>query len=431
MKIKLNTIINPTHSDFETLCKRPAGNPQELFPLVSEVFEKVKAEGDKALDFYTQKFDKTKILNLEVSKEEFSTSSANLNKNLKKAIKTASKNIEKFHKFYFKGKKSIKIETTKGVKCWAKCNAIEKVGLYIPGGTAPLFSSVLMLAIPAKIAGCREVIICTPPDESGNIHPAILYCASICGVSKVFKVGGIQAIAAMAIGTETIPKTYKIFGPGNAYVNAAKAYSQLLGTAIDLPAGPSEVAVYAGVDAHPEFAASDLIAQAEHGSDSQVILIAHSQDFVSQVEQAINNQLEQNPRKNFATDSLKNSKAIIVKNENLAFDFINAYAPEHLIILDNNAEKLCNKVYNAGSVFVGHWSSESVGDYASGTNHTLPTAGTAKAYSGVSIDSFLKRITYQKISKTGLNNLGNEIITMANVEGLYGHANSIKLRMKD
>jgi histidinol dehydrogenase len=428
MDFQLLTFNNPNPSEFAELSKRPANNLEELFPLVKEVFEKVSKDGEKAVSHYTLKFDNVEISDFLVSEEEISLAEETLDKSLKKSIRKAANNIEKFHRAYTPKNKVEKIETTKGVFCWAKYNAIEKVGVYIPGGTAPLFSSVLMLGIPAKIAECKKVVLCSPPNKEGNIHPAILFAAKLCGITQIYKVGGIQAIAAMAIGTQSIPKVYKIFGPGNSYVNAAKIYSQISGTAIDLPAGPSEVAVYAGDGASPVYAASDLIAQAEHGHDSQVILIAKNKDFVKSVELEIQKQLAENPRKDLAIQSLKNSKAIVFEDLEKAMDFINFYAPEHLILLDDNALKLSKKVINSGSVFVGHLSSESAGDYASGTNHTLPTSGAALAYSGVSVDSFRKRITFQSLSKTGLKNLGTDIINMAEAEELYGHANSIKLR---
>jgi histidinol dehydrogenase len=348
---------------------------------------------------------------------------------LKQAIATAKNNIEKFHAAQIKSVEFV--ETMPGVQCWRKTVAIEKVGLYIPGGTAPLFSTVLMLGIPARLAGCREIILCSPPDKGGKLDAAILFSAKLVGITKIFRVGGVQAIAVMAYGTETIPKVYKIYGPGNQYVMCAKQLVQKEGVAIDLPAGPSEVAIYADEMAHPAFVAADLLSQAEHGIDSQVLLVTYHELLIDEVIKELDKQIIKLPRKDIAIKALENGKMILVKNEMEAIDLLNEYAPEHLILASTNADDLAEKITNAGSVFLGNYSPESVGDYASGTNHTLPTNGFAKAYSGVSVDSFVKKITFQKLSEEGLKNIANTVELMADAEGLIAHKNAVSIRINN
>jgi histidinol dehydrogenase len=394
---------------------------------VGRILSEVKANGDEAVRKFTLKFDKAIVNDLLVSEEEIDSADKILNNDLKDAMLTAKKNIEKFH--FPQLQKHEVIETMPGVQCWRKNVAIEKVGLYIPGGTAPLFSTILMLAIPAKIAGCKEIILCSPPDTQGNLHPAILYATRLVGITKIYRVGGVQAIGAMTWGTETIPKVNKIFGPGNQYVMHAKQMVQKEGIAIDLPAGPSEVAVYADKTADASFVAADILSQAEHGVDSQAILVCSPGFLVSVCVEELKKQIEQLPRKDIARRALENSRIIFVKDEDEAINLLNEYAPEHLILACDNAETLAHKVINAGSVFIGHFTPESVGDYASGTNHTLPTNGYAKSYSGVSVDSFVKKITYQKLSEEGLTNIAGIVETMANAEGLEGHKNAVSIRM--
>jgi len=372
-------------------------------------------------------FDGIKIENFLVSESEINDAEKQVSTELKQAIALAKSNIFKFHVAQKSSK--IEVETTEGVLCWQEKRPIQKVGLYIPGGTAPLFSTVLMLAIPAQIAGCEEIILCSPPDKNGKINPAILYAANLCGVTKIFKVGGIQAIAALTFGTETLPKVYKIFGPGNQFVTVAKQVATQFGTAIDMPAGPSELLVYADDSSIPAFVASDLLSQAEHGTDSQVILVSNSQKLIDEVENEIDNQIQVLPRKEIAQKAIDNSKLIFIEKESDALDFINDYAPEHFIICSNNEDYFVSGIQNAGSVFIGNFTPESAGDYASGTNHTLPTNGFSKNYSGVNLDSFSKAITFQKISEQGLKNIGNAIEIMAEAEGLQGHKNAITLRL--
>lgn len=424
----MKTIINPKTSDWKILAKRPAIAVQEMDKLVDQIFNSVMEQGDKALIEFTQKFDKVKKTSLKLTSQEIKKQSQQISKDLKAAIDVAYKNISKFHKAQVE--KSKKIETSSGVVCWRESRGIEKVGIYIPGGTAPLFSTVLMLAIPAKIAGCKEIVLCTPPDKNGQINPAILYCAQRTGVTSVFAVGGIQAIGAMTFGTETIPAVSKIFGPGNQFVTAAKKRAQNFGVAIDMPAGPSEVLVIADKNADPEFVAADLLSQAEHGADSQVILVSTSSTIIQQTIDALDKQLKKLPRKEVATEALKNSLAIQFKNESDCIRFSNLYAPEHLILACDDAEKLAAEVVNAGSVFIGKYACESAGDYASGTNHTLPTNGYAKNYSGVSVDTFVRKITFQKISKKGLQNIGPAIEEMAEAEQLLAHKNAVSVRLK-
>jgi histidinol dehydrogenase len=417
----------PERNNWKTLLQRPVMNNAALEGSVKNILQEVKQQGDAAVKKFTQQFDKAAIDNMVVSEEEFTTAQASLDAKLKAAILSAKVNIETFHKTQLTAPEVI--ETMPGVQCWRKSVGIEKVGLYIPGGTAPLFSTILMLGVPAKLAGCKEIILCSPPDANGQLHPAILFAAKAVGITKVFKVGGVQAIGAMAYGTETIPAVSKIFGPGNQYVTCAKQLVQQDGLAIDMPAGPSEVAVYADESANAAFVAADLLSQAEHGSDSQVVLVSCSQAVVIGIEQEINKQVLALPRIAIALKALANSKLILVNNEAEAIDLLNEYAPEHLIISSNNPMPMAEQVINAGSVFLGHYSPESVGDYASGTNHTLPTNGYAKAYSGVSVDSFVKKITFQQLTQEGLQNISKTVIAMAEAEGLQAHANAVKVRL--
>ncbi len=419
---------NPPKSQWSNILKRPTIETKDLESAVSKIMQQVKVQGDQSLIELTTKFDKVQLSILQVNKEEITAAIQQVDPKLKAAIQQAKANIEQFHTAQKEETKII--ETMPGVQCWRKSVAIEKVGLYIPGGTAPLFSTVLMLGVPAQIAGCSEIILCTPPQKDGTINPAILYTADLVGITKVFKVGGAQAIAAMAYGTETIPAINKIFGPGNQYVTEAKQQASRAGVAIDLPAGPSEVLVVADGSAEPAFVAADLLSQAEHGADSQVVLIAFEEDFVTEVNAEIGNQIEALPRKSIAQEALKNSVAIIVENKKEALDLINFYAPEHLIVATDKAELFAENIKNAGSVFLGNYTPESAGDYASGTNHTLPTNGYAAAYSGVSLDSFVKKITFQKITKMGLQNLGPSVELMAAAEQLEAHKNAISIRLK-
>jgi histidinol dehydrogenase len=418
---------NLSPSDYKTVLQRPALDTTILFDSIKNILTDIKENGDKAVKNYALKFDKLDLNDFLVSEKEIQDAENQLDTQLKKAILVAKSNIERFHE---KQKSAIEVvETMQGVKCWRKSVGIEKVGLYIPGGTAPLFSTVLMLGVPAQLAGCREIVLCSPP-TGGNIHPAVLYAAKVVGVTKIFKLGGVQAIGAMAYGTETVPQVYKIFGPGNQYVTAAKQLVNTEGVAIDMPAGPSEVMVIADETANPVFVAADLLSQAEHGADSQVVLLAKSENFINQVLQAIDNQLLTLPRMDYAQKALDNSVAIVVENDDEAMTISNHYAPEHLILSVENADEMALKVINAGSVFIGHLTPESVGDYASGTNHTLPTNGHAKAYSGVSLDSFVKKITFQRLNTEGLKNLGQTVITMAEAEQLKAHARAVEVRLE-
>jgi histidinol dehydrogenase len=423
----INTIKYPDKSTWAELLKRPILDGFSLEETVNSILVDVRKNGDKAIRLYTKQFDKVDIEKTEVDSSEFIQAENNISEELKSAIQLAKSNIEKFHNSQKEEKKVI--ETTAGVNCWRKSIAIQKVGLYIPGGSAPLFSTILMLGVPAKIAGCSEIILCTPPDKNGKINDAILYTAKLVGITKVFKVGGVQAIAAMAFGTDTIPKTNKIFGPGNQYVTCAKQLVNKSGIAIDMPAGPSEVAVIADETCIPAFVAADLLSQAEHGADSQVILVSISEDTIDKVNSELKKQLAQLPRKELAQKALENSKAILVKTVEEGIDLLNEYAPEHLIIACKNEEQIGESVINAGSVFLGNYSCESAGDYASGTNHTLPTNGYATAYSGVSLDSFVKKVTFQKLTKEGIKNIGNAIELMAAAEGLDAHKNAVTLRI--
>jgi len=424
----MELIKYPVQEIWKDILKRPAIDTTSLEATVQSVLSDIKTNRQSAVNKYTLQFDKVTISNVLVSDSEFIEAEKQISKELKEAIQLAKSNIETFHSAQ---KEEVKIiETMAGVKCWRKSIAIQKVGLYIPGGTAPLFSTILMLGVPAKLAGCEEIILCTPPDTNGNINPAILYTAQLIGITKVFKVGGVQAIGAMAYGTEIMPQVYKIFGPGNQYVTCAKQLVNKQGVAIDMPAGPSEVAVLVDDTCVPEFVAADLLSQAEHGSDSQVILVSTNEDAIQNIQTELKKQLALLTRKEFATKALDNSKAILVNTTKEAIDLLNEYAPEHLIIACENDEQLAEQVVNAGSVFLGNYSCESAGDYASGTNHTLPTNGHAKAYSGVSLDSFVKKITYQKLSKEGINTIGPAIELMAEAEGLQAHKNAVTLRLK-
>lgn len=421
----------PERKKWEKILQRPVIENRSLEKSVRRILKDVQKKGDRAVRKYSREFDGVKLKNFRVSDNEILQAESLLSEELKSAIQLAKNNIEKFHASQWVQEEMI--ETMPGVLCRRKMVAIEKVGLYIPGGTAPLFSTILMLGIPAKIAGCREIILTSPPTPSlygktGGVHPAILYTAQLVGITKIFKIGGVQAIGAMAYGTEQVPKVHKIFGPGNQFVTCAKQMVQMEGVAIDMPAGPSEVAVYADDTAHPVFVAADLLSQAEHGADSQVLLVTTSSSVAAAVEKEIASQLEKMPRKKIAKQSLQNSKIILVNNDDEAMDLLNEYAPEHLILACDHANALAEKVIHAGSVFLGHYSPESVGDYASGTNHTLPTHGFAKAYSGVSVDSFVKKITFQQLSEEGLKNIGKAVELMAEAEGLMGHKNAVSIR---
>ena len=418
----------PQKESWPELVKRPVLKREQLTELITDIFDKVEKNGDRALINFNKKFDQAEVENIQVSEDEIENSENVIREELKLAIQTAKENITKFHTS--QTPEIQKIETTKGVICWRENRPIEKVGIYIPGGTAPLFSTVLMLAIPAQLAGCKEIILCTPPDKNGNINAAILYTAKLCGVTKIFKTGGAQAIAAMTLGTESIPNVYKIFGPGNQYVVAAKEFAQNYNIAIDMPAGPSEVLVIADEQAIPEYCAADLLSQAEHGSDSQVIFLSTDEKIFNQTIEETEKQLKELPRNEFAKEALKNSHFILLNSLDEALEFSNLYAPEHLILALKDYEKYIPKIQNAGSVFLGNYSCESAGDYASGTNHTLPTNGFAKNYSGVSLDSFVKKITFQNLSKEGLQNLGKTIELMAEAEGLFAHKNAVSIRLK-
>lgn len=424
----MEIIKYPSKEDWSSLVKRPALDVTTLFDTVRTVLDEVRQEGDAAVKRYEEKFDKVTLANLQVSEAEIEEACELVSEELKQAIRTAKDNIEKFHASQrFTG---YKVETTPGVTCWQKAVAIEKVGLYIPGGTAPLFSTVLMLAVPAHIAGCKEIVLCTPPNKEGKVHPAILFAARTAGVSKIVKAGGIQAIAAMAYGTESVPKVYKIFGPGNQYVTAAKQLVSLKDVAIDMPAGPSEVEVIADETANPDFIAADFLSQAEHGADSQAILVTAAESMVSPVADAISRQLSELSRKEITEKALEHSRIIVLKDEREVIDFTNMYAPEHLIVQTKNYAHIAEQIENAGSVFMGPYTPESAGDYASGTNHTLPTNGYAKAYSGVNLDSFIKKITFQEITAEGIRSLGGTIQVMAGNEQLDAHRNAVTIRLK-
>ncbi|RZK08267.1 MAG: histidinol dehydrogenase [Flavobacterium sp.] len=424
----LQKITTPKRADWENLCKRPSLSQKDLDQTVQQIFSEIKRNGDSAVKKYTNFFDNAVLENLKVSDKEIQESTHSINEELKQAIALAKNNIEKFHTAQIEKKQVI--ETSIGVNCWRESRAIENIGIYIPGGSAPLFSTVLMLGIPARIAGCKNIILCTPPDANGKINPIILYVAQLIGIISIYKIGGIQAIGAMALGTETVPKTDKIFGPGNQFVTAAKQAVLNYGVAIDLPAGPSEVLIIADKTSNPDFIASDLLSQAEHGPDSQVILVSDEKTIIDSTVLALKTQTGQLPRKETVMKALANSKAILLKDINECIGFSNLYAPEHLIIASENASAFVSKITNAGSVFLGNFSCESAGDYASGTNHTLPTNGYAKNYSGVSLDSFIKKITFQEISREGIQNIGPAIEILAEAEQLMAHKNAVTVRLK-
>ena len=423
----MKIIEYPQHKDWKTLLSRPALDNSSLTETVTAVLDDIKSRGDAAVKEYELKFDKVQLDSLQVSESEIAEAETLVAEELKNAIRLAKSNIEKFHAA--QDHELPRIETMPGVTCWQKAMPIEKVGLYIPGGTAPLFSTVLMLAVPARIAGCKEIVLCTPPAKNGKVHPAVLFAAKVAGVSKIFKIGGVQAIGSMAYGTESVPKVYKIFGPGNQYVTAAKQRVSLKDVAIDMPAGPSEVEVIADETANPSFVAADLLSQAEHGVDSQAVCITTSKYLAEKVFAEVERQLQLLPRKEIAEKSVANSKIILVKDLEEVIDVTNEYAPEHLIISTSNYMQIAERITNAGSIFLGHLTPESAGDYASGTNHTLPTNGYAKAYSGVNLDSFRKKITYQEITPDGLQRIGNAIEIMAENEQLFAHKNAVTLRM--
>jgi histidinol dehydrogenase len=423
----MNLYIHPDRSQWEAILRRPTLDVSSLHQTVTGILEQIRKEGDPAVRAFTQQFDKVELDNFQITETEIREAEKALSEDLKKAIQTARQNISRFH-----SQQQLQpevVETMPGVRCWRQSRPIEKVGLYIPGGTAPLFSSVLMLGIPAQLAGCKEIILCSPPDQNGRLHPAIIYAAQAVGIRKIFKIGGVQAVGAMAYGTQTVPKVYKIFGPGNQYVTAAKQIVSQQGTAIDMPAGPSEVLVCADHTAQPDFVAADLLSQAEHGVDSQVVLVAFEEAFVKAVQKAVAEQLQALPRADIAREALKNSAAVITKDRAEAIDLINEYAPEHLILSIADVTSFSDRIINAGSVFIGNFTPESVGDYASGTNHTLPTNGFAKVYSGVSLDSFVKKITFQQLSADGLKNLGPAVEEMAHAEELLAHKNAVSIRL--
>lgn len=423
----MKTLINPTKEEWGKKLKRPVQKTKDIEKIVKPIMRKVKRTGDKALRKFAMEYDHVQIKNLLVSIEEVKKARETVDSGLKEAIIQAKENIEKFHEA--QATPDLEMEIMEGVTCMRRSVPIQKVGLYIPGGTAPLFSTVLMLGIPANIAGCEEIVLCTPPDKDGNIHPAILYTADLIGIDKIVKAGGAQAIAALTYGTESVPKVDKIFGPGNQYVTAAKQLAVTKGVAIDMPAGPSEVLVYADNSAIPAFVAADLLSQAEHGIDSQVILVASSEKVANKILKEISEQVEKLPRKEIALKALDNSSAVIMENQQMAIELINDYAPEHLIICAENEEEVVKQIVNAGSVFIGNYTPESAGDYASGTNHTLPTYGYARNYSGVSLDSFVKKITYQKLTEKGIQHLGPTIEIMASNELLDAHKNAVSIRL--
>ena len=425
----MKLIKYPNKSDWSELLKRPTKTVDDIETIVNDVFAEVETGGDAAINAYTAQFDKVQLSSIVVTDQEINNAVENVSNELKAAIELAKSNIEKFHAAQQTDR--VSITTMNGVECWQEKRPIQKVGLYIPGGTAPLFSTVLMLAVPAKIAGCKDIVLCSPPNAEGKIANEILYTAQLCGVNKICKVGGIQAVAGLTFGSESIPKVYKIFGPGNQYVTVAKQIATKYGVAIDMPAGPSELLVMADESANPAYVASDLLSQAEHGSDSQVILVTTSTELASQVSEEVSTQLEALPRKAMAKDAIANSKIIIVDNLETALELIDAYGPEHFIVATQNDDYFVKNIGNAGSVFIGNYTPESAGDYASGTNHTLPTNGYSKAYSGVNLDSFQKSMTFQKISPEGIKGIGPAIELMAEAEGLQAHKNAVTLRLKD
>tara|TARA_R100000306_G_scaffold125_1_gene196 strand:+ start:13673 stop:14956 length:1284 start_codon:yes stop_codon:yes gene_type:complete len=420
--------LNPAKNTWSELLKRPTQTVADIEAVVNDIFKEVKTKGDQAVLKYTELFDGTTLDNLLVSEEEINQAEKSITSELKEAIALAKKNITTFHAA--QKTESVTVETTNGVTCWQEKRPIQKVGLYIPGGSAPLFSTILMLAVPATIAGCKEIVLCTPPDKKGEVNPAILYTAKLCGVTKIYKIGGIQAIAAMTFGTETVPSVYKIFGPGNQYVTVAKQLATKYNVAMDMPAGPSELLVYADDTANASFVASDLLSQAEHGPDSQVILVSTSEKIIAETEKEVEAQLEKLLRKDIATQAIANSKLVLVDTEEEALEMINEYGPEHFIVISENEEYFVSNIQNAGSIFIGNYTPESAGDYASGTNHTLPTNGYSKQYSGVNLDSFLKSMTFQKISEKGIKNIGPAIEIMAEAEGLEAHKNAVSIRLK-
>ncbi|MBW2962761.1 histidinol dehydrogenase [Mesonia aestuariivivens] len=424
----MKIIKNPLAENWEELLKRPTQTIDDIEATVNQIFTEVQSNGDQAISKYTSLFDGISLENIQVSIKEIQQAEKEISTELKAAIQLAKDNITKFHAA--QKTELVEVETQKGVKCWQEKRPIQKVGLYIPGGSAPLFSTILMLAIPAKLAGCQEIVLCTPPDKNGNVHPAILYTANLCGVTKLFKVGGIQAIAGLTFGTKTIPQVYKIFGPGNQFVTVAKQLATRFNVAIDMPAGPSELLVFADKTANASFIASDLLSQAEHGADSQVILVTTSQQVLKEVEQEVQRQLAVLPRKAIAEKAIENSKLILVKDDVIALALINQYAPEHFIVVAENEEFFIQEIQNAGSVFIGNYTPESAGDYASGTNHTLPTNAYAKQYSGVNLDSFQKSMTFQKINEQGIQTIGKAIELMAEAEGLQAHKNAVSLRLQ-
>lgn len=423
----MQLITYPDRKEWPELLRRPYVDNRQVLESVQQILNAVQQHGDEALRSLTRKFDGAELERFEVEEADVLGAEDKLDKELKNSIQLAKNNIEAFHRNQMEEVKVI--ETQPGIQCWRKPVGIESVGLYVPGGTAPLFSTVLMLAIPARLAGCHEIILCTPCNEAKEVHPAILYAARLTGVTRVFRLGGAQAIAAMAFGTESVPSVYKIFGPGNQYVTAAKQLVQMKGVSIDMPAGPSEVCVLADETANPAFVAADLLSQAEHGTDSQVLLVSTREDLISRVQEEVQQQLDHLPRKELAAKALSNSRAILLSSEEEAMDLVNQYAAEHLIISCRDAASLAGRVQNAGSVFIGPYSPESVGDYASGTNHTLPTNGFARAYSGVSVDSFVKKITFQQLTPEGLAGIAGTVISMAEAEGLQAHARAVKVRL--
>ncbi|WP_299534210.1 histidinol dehydrogenase [Ulvibacterium sp.] len=424
----MKRIHNPKREDWSLILERPTQTVSDIENVVGDIFKTVGQSGDEAIKRYTRKFDGANLESIRVSPQEVNDSKDLISNELKSAIQLAKDNIEKFH--LAQKTNRVTVETMKGVQCWQEKRPIQRVGLYIPGGTAPLFSTILMLAVPASIAGCNEIVLCSPPNAEGRIHPAILYTAHLCGITQIFKVGGIQAIAGMTFGTETIPKVYKIFGPGNQYVTVAKQIATKYGIAIDMPAGPSELLVVADETANAAFVASDLLSQAEHGADSQVILVSTSKTLIDKVEQEIKVQLEDLPRREIARKSIANSRLLYVNDDETAIELINEYGPEHFIVCMDNEDFYLKNTMNAGSVFIGNYTPESAGDYASGTNHTLPTNGYAKQYSGVNLDSFMKSITFQKITKEGIRNIGHAVELMAEAEGLEAHKNAMSLRLQ-
>jgi histidinol dehydrogenase len=424
----MNKIYNPPKKEWSAILKRPTQTVADIEGMVDSIFLEVKKGGDAVIAEYTKKFDGAVLEDNRVSEKEIETALSLVSEELKLAIQQAKSNIEKFHRAQKTPR--ISVETSEGVHCWQEKRPIQKVGLYIPGGTAPLFSTILMLAVPAQIAGCKEITLCTPPNQEGKVHPAILYTANLCGITKIYKVGGIQAIAGMTFGTETIPQVYKIFGPGNQYVTVAKQIATKYGVAIDMPAGPSELLVMADDTANAAFVAADLLSQAEHGVDSQVLLVSTSKKMIQEVEVEVERQIISLPRQEIASKAIANSKLIFVEDDQTAADLINEYGPEHYILCVGEESFFLDQIHNAGSVFIGNYTPESAGDYASGTNHTLPTNGYAKQYSGVNLDSFMKAITFQKISEKGIQGIGRTIEIMAEAEGLYAHKNAVTLRLK-